>query len=86
MNITRCMTLACLAIATSMIVGCGPTRLELDYGTSQRLVKTNQILHPQAGQTDKPVTGMDGEAAKNAYADYIQSFTSSKAATGSLIE
>jgi hypothetical protein len=86
MNTTRYMTLACLAIATSLIVGCAPTRLELDYGTSQRLVKMNQVLDPQAGQTDKPVTGLDGEAAKNAYADYRQSFTKSKAETGGLIE
>lgn len=86
MNLTRYMTLACLAIAISLLVGCAPTRLELDYGTSQRLVKMNQILDPQAGRTDEPVTGMDGEAAKNAHMDYRQSFTKSKAATGSLIE
>lgn len=86
MKITRCMTLACLAIAASLIVGCAPTRLELDYGTSQRLVKMNQILDPQAGQTDEPLTGMDGEAAKNSHVEYRQSFSGSQSYKGSVIE
>ena len=86
MKTTRCLTLAGLVIATSLIVGCAPTRLELDYGTSQRLVKMNQVLDPQAGQTDEPVTGMDGEAAKRGHEAYRQSFSKSKAATGSVIE
>ena len=60
MKTTRWMTLVGLAIAASLIVGCAPTRLEQDFGTSQRLVKMNQTLDPQAGQTDKPVTGLDG--------------------------
>ena len=80
------MTLAGLAIAASLIVGCSPTRVELDYGNSQRLVKMNQIIDPQAGQTDKPVTNMDGEAAKSAHEAYRQSFIKSKASTSSILD
>lgn len=86
MRLKRCMTLACLALATSFVVGCAPTRLELDYGTSQRLVKMNQIIPPEAGPADRPVDGIDGEAAKNSHAEYRKSFTKSRAATGSVVE
>jgi hypothetical protein len=86
MNINRYMTLSCLAIAAALIVSCAPTRLELDYGTSHRLVKMNQVLHPEAGQADRPVTGVDGEAAKNSLDQYRQSFSKSQAKTGSVIE
>ena len=86
MRLKRCMTLACLAVAASFVVGCAPTRLELDYGTSQRLVKMNQIVPPESDQADRPVAGVDGEAAKNAHTEYRKSFTKPGAETGSVVE
>ena len=52
----------------------GPTRLEMDYGTSYNLSKFNQILNPEAEKNLEPVTGFDGRAAKAAITKYEKSF------------
>lgn len=41
----------------------GPSRVEMDYGTSFKLAKFNQILNPEAEKNLEPVTGFDGRAA-----------------------
>lgn len=50
------------------------SRVELDYGTSYRLYKFNQILNPRAEENLEPVRGIEGQAAQEAYDKYIKSF------------
>ena len=62
-------------------VGCaGPTRLEMDYGTSAKLSKFNQIANPDAEKNLEPVVGMDGVAAKAAMDKYQKDFEKPKPA------
>ncbi len=50
--------------AASLFTGCAETgRLDMDYGTSYKLAKYNQILNPEAEKNLEPVYGMDGEVA-----------------------
>jgi hypothetical protein len=53
---------------------CAPTRLEMDYGTSAKLSKFNQILSPEASKNLEPVTGFDGGAAKATMDKYQKDF------------
>lgn len=57
-----------------LILGCGPTRLEMDYGTSYQLQKYSQTFNPQAEKNKKPVTGLNGKAAQNAVEKYQKGF------------
>ena len=52
----------------------GPSRLELDYGTSFNLAKFNQVAHPEAERNLEPVIGLDGQAAKASLDKYRKSF------------
>jgi len=52
----------------------GPSRVELDYGTSAKLSKFNQVLNPEAGKNLEPVTGLDGGAAKGIMEKYQKDF------------
>ncbi|OPY10836.1 MAG: hypothetical protein A4E66_01487 [Syntrophus sp. PtaB.Bin001] len=60
--------------AVLFISGCGPTRLEMDYGTSHRLQVFNQTLDPAAEKNLTPVYGMDGPAADKALQKYRKEF------------
>lgn len=60
-----------LGILTSCV---GPSRLEMDYGTSAKLAKYNQILNPEAEKNLEPVTGLDGAAAKANVEKYRKGF------------
>ena len=51
-------------IAVALISCAGPSRLEMDFGTSAKLAVVNQTLNPEAGKNLEPVTGMDGKAAE----------------------
>lgn len=56
-------------------VGCaGPSRLEMDFGTSFKLTQSNQILDPEAEKNIEPVTGFDGGAAQAAIEKYRKDF------------
>lgn len=56
-------------------VGCaGPSRLEMDFGNSVSLAKSNQILNPEAGKNIEPVSGLDGEAARATIEKYRKDF------------
>jgi hypothetical protein len=50
------------------------TRLEMDYGTSFKLAKFNQVLNPEAEKNLKPVTGLDGVAAEKSIDRYRKEF------------
>lgn len=66
-----------LAIAITAVMafgGCAPTKVEMDYGTSHKLAKYNQILNPEAEKNLKPVEGMDGKAANAAMEEYHKGF------------
>jgi len=52
----------------------GPSRLEMDYGTSFKLAKFNQTLNPEAEKNLEPVTGFDGSAAQAAVGRYRKGF------------
>lgn len=59
----------------SICIGCaGPSRLEMDYGTSYKLAKFNQVLNPEAEKNLEPVTGFDGGAAKATMDRYQKNF------------
>ncbi len=70
--------LAILAITTCsfLFFGCaGPTRLEMDYGTSFKLQKFNQTLNPEAEKNLALVEGLDGNAAAGIVGQYQKGFT-----------
>jgi len=52
----------------------GPSRLEMDYGTSYKLAKFNQTLNPDAEKNLEPVTGFDGGAAQASIGRYRKGF------------
>ena len=52
----------------------GPSRLAMDYGTSFKLAKFNQILDPEAERNLEPVRGLDGGAAQANVGKYRKGF------------
>jgi len=59
-----------------MLAGCavGPTRVEMDYGTSCKTALMSQTLNPEAEKNLDPVTGMDGVSAYATMKKYQKSF------------
>ena len=56
-------------------VGCeGPSRVEMDYGTSYKLAIFNQTLNPEAEKNLEPVEGFDGMAAQTVIEMYRKGF------------
>ena len=51
-----------------------PSRVEMDYGVSQKLAIANQTLNPDAAKNMAPVAGIDGPAGQRAYDQYLKSF------------
>ncbi len=51
-----------------------PTRLEMDYGTSYKLAKFNQIFNPEAEKNLEPVIGLDANAAQKIMDRYYKVF------------
>lgn len=66
--------LCALAFAAGLLVSCAPSRVELDYGTSHKLQKANQIANPDAEKNLKPVEGLDGQAAAAAMTKHRKEF------------
>jgi hypothetical protein len=56
----------------------GPTRVELDYGTSYNLAKYGQILNPEAEKNLEPVVGMDGQVTEIVVDKYRKGFEKEK--------
>ena len=52
----------------------GPSRLEVDYGTSHKLATFNQILDPEAEKNLEPLEGFDGNAARKLVEKYEKDF------------
>ncbi len=73
------MTLAGLIIVLCLMIflgGCAgvTSRLEVDFGTSCKLQKFNQILDPEAEKNLKPVEGLDVKAAELTLEKYRKEF------------
>jgi hypothetical protein len=72
---------ALLLIGFFLAAGCaGPSRVEMDFGTSVKLARINQILNPDAEKNLNPVYGMDGQAVQNALNRYRKDFEKPPAA------
>jgi hypothetical protein len=69
-----CFCVAVGLIAVALMSCAGPSRLEMDYGTSAKLAVVNQTLNPEAGKNLESVTGMDGKAAEGVMEMYEKSF------------
>ena len=67
---------AALVIAVAFLGGCATqtSRLEMDYGTSYKLSKFNQVLEPAAEKNLEPVYGLDGQVAQKAIENYRKGF------------
>jgi hypothetical protein len=63
-----------LTLFLSLARCAGPSRLEIDCGTSHKLARFNQILDPEAEKDLEPVTGFDGNAAKRVVEKYQKDF------------
>lgn len=62
-------------LAAALLASCaGKTRLEQDFGTSQKLAVQNQILNPEAGKNLQPVEGIDPVAGGIILKEYYKSF------------
>jgi len=57
-----------------LLMSCAATRLETDFGTSSRLLKTNQIHNPEAEKNIEPVLGLDGKASQANIEKYREDF------------
>lgn len=75
--------LCCVGAVMFLAVGCAPSRVAMDYGTSFELQKYNQILNPEAEKNLEPVVGIDGRAAQNIEDKYQKSFEQPQQSTTS---
>jgi hypothetical protein len=67
------IALFCLFLIASL-AACAPSRLAIDYGTSFKLQKCNQIADLEAGKKAEPAEGLDGKAAQAAKEKYSRGF------------
>ena len=63
-----------LIFLAASLTACTPSRLEMDYGTSHKLQKFNQIADSEAGKKVEPAEGMDGRAAEATKDKYQKGF------------
>jgi len=68
--------------ALAMFSGCGrtvqehqETMLDKNWGRSYESAKYNQIFNPDAGKSQQPVAGLDGQAAEGIMEKYRESPT-----------
>jgi hypothetical protein len=76
----RYFVLIGLLAAPTMFSGCGrtlpghqETMLDKNWGRSYESAKYNQILNHDAGKSQKPVAGLDGQAADSIMEKYRES-------------
>jgi hypothetical protein len=62
--------------ALSFILGscAGPSRVDMDFGSSFRLAKSNQLWNSAPEKNIEPVTGLDGQAAQATLEKYRKDF------------
>ena len=68
-------------IGLTLLAGCGAEtgRVKMDFGTSYKLAKYNQILNPEAEKNLAPVEGFQGQAAAATVEKYQKGFESGQA-------
>lgn len=66
--------LCSVVLLAVMLAGCAPTRVEIDYGTSYQLARTQQSLRPAATQHLAPQEDLDGGAAQRTLERYRKTF------------
>lgn len=71
------LNVAILFLAVGILSGCAETtpRYEAEFGNATRATFNAQIINPDAGNNQDPVTGLDGRAARDAINSYQNSFT-----------
>ena len=67
------ISLCCFFLIASL-AACAPSRLDMDFGTSFKLQKFNQIADLEAGKEVEPVEDMDGKAAEATMEKYQKGF------------
>jgi len=76
----RKISIPALLLIFSMIWGCDtPQRqiaLDKNWGRSHETARFSQILNPDVPGNNNPVTGLEGEAARNSLVKYQNSFKS----------
>ncbi len=73
---TKMFVVSGCVMAFLMVTACGMqySRTEMDYGTSYKLSKFNQIANPEAEENLALVSGMDGQAAQENMSKYRKDF------------
>lgn len=66
--------LVSVVLLAVMLAGCAPTRLEMDYGTSYQLARTQQSWRPAAAPNLAPQEDLDGGAAQRTLERYRKTF------------
>jgi len=84
----RKITIPALLLIFAMVWGCGTSQrqiaLDKNWGRSNETARFSQILNPDASEDNNPVTGLDGEAARNSLVKYQNSFKSEES-TGTVM-
>ena len=76
--IKRCLLLSAWIALLFLLMSCAAaSRLDMDFGTSSRLSKINQIQNPEAEKNGEPVYGLDGRAAQANIEKYREDFEKS---------
>jgi hypothetical protein len=75
--IKKCLKLSGWIALLFLLMSCAASRLEMDFGTSSRLFKMNQIYNPEAEKNIEPVYGLDGKAAQANTEKYREDFEKS---------
>ncbi len=68
------LVLTGLIFLAASLAACASSRVEMDYGTSFKLQKFNQIADSEAGKKVEPAEGMDGNAAQATKEKYQKGF------------
>ena len=65
---------------SALISACAQTspRYDAEFGNATRATLQAQIINPDAGNNPDTVTGLDGQAARDAMYNYQKSFTNPK--------
>jgi len=74
MGIKGWILIGSIAVFLALASCAGPSRLELDYGTSKKIAAFNQVLDPDAEKNLDPVEGFDGNAAWRVVEKYQKEF------------
>jgi len=65
--------LICVISVVTLLNACH-SRIDADYGTSQKLAKFNQVLNPDAEKNLEPVYGLNGVVVQNVMENYESGF------------